>query len=87
MIVDDDEAILDVLGQYMKIIGLDAVGASSGEEALSLFQKDHFDIVVSDIKMANMDGLTLLGEVKRIDPEILFSSLQAIPPSKQSWRP
>lgn len=79
LIVDDDEAILDVLGQYMKIIGLDAVGASSGEEALSLFQKDHFDIVVSDIKMANMDGLTLLGEVKRIDPEILFFIITGYP--------
>ncbi len=79
LVVDDEEAIRDVLGQYMKIIGLDSVEAASGEEALSMFQKGHFDIVVSDIKMANMDGLTLLGEVKRIDPEVLFFIITGYP--------
>ena len=79
LVVDDEDAIRDVLGQYMKIIGLDSVEVASGEEALSMFQKGHFDIVVSDIKMANMDGLTLLGEVKRIDPEVLFFIITGYP--------
>ena len=79
LVVDDDAAILDVLGQYMKIIGLDAVCAPSGEEALAIFKKDRFDIVISDIKMANMDGLTLLGEVKRIDPDVLFIIITGYP--------
>ncbi len=79
LVVDDDPAILDVLGQYMKLIGLDTVCATSGEEAMSAFSKDHFDIVVSDIKMANMDGLTLLGEIKRIDPDILFIVITGYP--------
>ena len=79
LVVDDDEAILDVLGQYMRIIGLDVICAASGEEALTEFKKDRFDIVVSDIKMANMDGLTLLSEVRRIDPEILFIVITGYP--------
>ncbi len=79
LVVDDDAAILDVLGQYMNIIGLDAVCAASGEEALTAFRKNHFDIVISDIKMANMDGLTLLGEIKAIDPEVLFIVITGYP--------
>jgi len=79
LIVDDDAAILDVLGQYMKIIGLDAVCAASGEDGLKTFRKDQFDIVVSDIKMANMDGLTLLGEIKKIDPDVLFIMITGYP--------
>ncbi|HQL01236.1 MAG TPA: response regulator [Smithellaceae bacterium] len=79
LVVDDDPAILDVLTQYMKLIGLDAVSAASGEEALAAFKKNHFDIVVSDIKMANMDGLTLLGEVKRLDPDVIFIVITGYP--------
>jgi DNA-binding NtrC family response regulator len=79
LVVDDDEAILDVLGRYMEIIGLDVVSAASGEEALKAFTKDYFDIVISDIKMANMDGLTLLGEVKSIDPDVLFIIITGYP--------
>jgi DNA-binding NtrC family response regulator len=79
LVVDDDHAILDILSQYMKIIGLDAVSAASGEEALKYFEKDQFDIVISDIKMANMDGLTLLAEIKKIDPDVLFIVITGYP--------
>ena len=79
LVVDDDPAILDVLGQYMKLIGLEPVCAASGEEALAAFKKNHFDIVVSDIKMANMDGLTLLGEIKRLDPDVIFIVITGYP--------
>ena len=79
LVVDDDEAIRDVLSQYMKMIGLDVVSAASGEEGLKAFSKGHFDIVISDIKMENMDGLTLLNEVKQIDPEVLFIVITGYP--------
>ncbi len=79
LVVDDDDAIRDVLCQYMKIIGLDAVCAASGEEGLKAFTKGHFDIVISDIKMANMDGLTLLNEIKQIDPDVLFILITGYP--------
>lgn len=79
LVVDDDEAIRDVLCQYMQTIGLDAVCAASGEEGLKAFTKDHFDIVISDIKMAQMDGLTLLNEVKQIDPDVVFIVITGYP--------
>ena len=79
LVVDDDSAILDILDQYMKIIGLDVVAVASGEEALAAFKRNQFDIVISDIKMAHMDGLTLLAEIKRMDPEVLFIVITGYP--------
>jgi DNA-binding NtrC family response regulator len=79
LVVDDDAAILEILEQYMKVIGLDVVCAASGEEALMAFKRDHFDIIISDIKMTNMDGLTLLGEIKKIDPDVLFIMVTGYP--------
>lgn len=79
LVVDDDPAILDILCQYMKIVGLDAVCANSGEAALKVFKKDEFDIVISDIKMANMDGLALLGEIKKIDVGVVFIMITGYP--------
>ena len=88
LIVDDDEAILDVRAQYMKIIGLDAVGASSGEDALSLaFQKDHLISSYRISKWPTWMDFNLLGEVKRIIRRFFFSSLQATPQFKPFWRP
>ena len=79
LVVDDDPAMLDILCQYMKIIGLEAVCVNSGESALKEFKRGVFDIVISDIKMANMDGLTLLSEIKRIDYEVLFIIITGYP--------
>jgi len=79
LVVDDDPSILDILGQYMRIIGLEAVFVSSGESALKEFKKGEFDIVISDIKMANMDGLTLLSEIKKIDYDVAFIIITGYP--------
>ena len=70
LVVDDDPVVLDILFQYMKMIGLEAICVNSGERALEEFKKGGFDIVISDIKMANMDGLKLLSEIKRIDYDV-----------------
>jgi DNA-binding NtrC family response regulator len=79
LIADDDPAIRDIVCQYMKIIGLQAVCVESGEAALKVFKKDYFDIVISDIKMEKMDGLTLLAEIKKLDYEIAFIMITGYP--------
>jgi len=79
LVVDDDPDMLDILSQHMKIIGLETVCANSGGSALKEFKKGEFDIVISDIKMASMDGLTLLSEIKRIDHDVLFIIITGYP--------
>jgi two-component system capsular synthesis sensor histidine kinase RcsC len=46
------------------------VSASNSKEALSLFEKDKFDVVITDLGMGRVSGFELAREVKRIDPAV-----------------
>ncbi len=69
LIVDDDLGLRAVTSQVLQEAGHEVVEAASAEEALDLFKKSLFYLVFTDIVMEEMDGLELLGEIKRIQPE------------------
>ncbi len=69
LLVDDEADIREVLGLYLADLGYEVLTAENGREALALFDREHPRIVLSDIKMPAMDGITLLGEIKARDPE------------------
>jgi two-component system response regulator AtoC len=60
LIVDDDPAIVKVLGSILAQDGIASVSAESGERALEIMDERAVDVVVSDLRMPGMDGLTLL---------------------------
>ncbi len=65
LVVDDDEQMLSSLLDVLGKTGHDVTGAASGPEALALAQQNPVDLVVSDVRMAGMDGIetiTLLTE-------------------------
>lgn len=70
IMVDDDEAILSVLGNALAILGYDTVLARSGEEALEKFKKEQFDILITDYMMPGLSGKELITAVKKIKPDI-----------------
>lgn len=69
LLVDDEEGIRKVLGISLADMGYDVITAESGEEALSLFEKITPPIVLTDIKMPGMDGVTLLRTIKELNPD------------------
>ena len=69
LLVDDEEGIRKVLGISLSDMGYDVVTAENGEEALSLFKKISPSIVLTDIKMPGMDGVTLLRAIKEESPD------------------
>ncbi len=70
LIVDDLTFIKMVLKDLVEKAGFRVVGeASDGEEALRLFEEKHPDIVLMDITMPKMDGLTALQRILSMDPE------------------
>jgi len=69
LIVDDEPTIVRLLDMSLKSDGYTTFTASSGEEALAVFEKQSPDIVVTDIKMPGMDGLELLKKIKDLDPD------------------
>jgi len=72
LIVDDNTLIRDMLSEFLLIQGIDTKCAENGIEALNLFLKYDFDVVLTDFKMPCMDGLTLADEIRKNAPETLI---------------
>ncbi len=70
LVVDDAENLLDLLIDTLNAIGYEPVGVTNGIEALEKLKSEQFDLVVSDIKMPQLDGLGLLEKVRTLYPEL-----------------
>lgn len=69
LVVDDEADIRLGLRMLMETIGIQAVEAADGREALDLFSQSPFDLVLTDLMMPGLTGAELLVEVKKIKPE------------------
>lgn len=70
LIADDLKFIKLVLRELVEKAGFRVVGeASNGEEAIDLYQDKRPDVVLMDITMPKVDGLTAMKEILKIDPE------------------
>jgi len=72
LLVDDDEQVCLSLGRNLERRGYEVTIAENGFEALSLIERDRFDIVVSDLVMRRPDGLGILQRSKELRPETPF---------------
>ena len=69
LIVDDLAFIKIVLRDILEKSGFRVVGeASNGEQAITMYQDTRPDVVLMDITMPGMDGLTALRQIRQIDP-------------------
>lgn len=70
LIVDDEVHVRDGLSEILQQEGFYVETAEDGNKALSLSMNKKFDLLISDIKMPEMDGLHLLDEIQKINPQI-----------------
>jgi PAS domain S-box-containing protein len=71
--IDDEPALLDSGAVFLERSGeLLVTTVTNGREALQLMEARHFDAIVSDYQMPEMDGIELLKEVRRLYPELPF---------------
>ncbi|MCI0480940.1 MAG: response regulator, partial [Candidatus Dadabacteria bacterium] len=68
LIIDDEEFIRDIVSECLTSTGHNVMTAESGEQAIELIKKNHFDITFLDFSIPNKNGLELLREIKMIDP-------------------
>jgi DNA-binding response OmpR family regulator len=69
LLVDDEEEFLKPLSQRLEMRGLKVTGATRGEVAVDLADKQNFDAIVIDLAMPGMDGLETLKKIKESHPE------------------
>ena len=67
LVIDDDRILADMLVQFLEKIGYEAVAAYGGQEGLDLFGRKKFRLVITDVQMPEVDGFTVLENVKRRD--------------------
>ena len=72
LVVDDEEPIIFVLRQILESEGYHVTAYHSAKETLQHFKRGAFQVVITDVRMSGMDGVTMLSEMRKIDPELQF---------------
>ncbi len=70
LIVDDDKAHLSMLETVLKSLGHSIECACDGGDAIKAAQNNPYDLILMDVRMANIGGIEALKEIKRINPAI-----------------
>ena len=69
LLIDDDADILISVGRYLREQGHQLHVAESGSQGLDILQRETIDVVITDLKMPQMDGFEVLRRIKKIAPE------------------
>jgi NtrC-family two-component system response regulator AlgB len=89
LIVDDEKNIRSHLATYARGSGYDVEAAADATEALAVIERRPIDVVLSDVRMAGMDGFALLAELHRRRPEtaiVLMTAYATVPDAVEAIR-
>jgi two-component system response regulator FlrC len=70
LVVEDDPSLREAIGDTLELAGRPYVAVDGGEAALKVLEEQAFSIVVSDVRMMPMDGITLLKEIRARLPHL-----------------
>jgi two-component system, chemotaxis family, chemotaxis protein CheY len=82
MIVDDSASVRQVVGIALKGAGYDVLEASDGKDALAKLTGQKIHLIISDVNMPNMDGITLVKEIKK-HPNYKFTPVMMLTTESQ----
>jgi len=71
LVVDDDEPVIVTIQGILELDGYVVTATSSAEQALELLGSQHFDVLLTDLRLDGMDGTALLREARRQSPDIV----------------
>jgi two-component system response regulator PilR (NtrC family) len=77
LVVDDERSMREILEIFLKSEGYNVSAANNGESALETMKHDHFDLIITDMKMPKVGGLELLKNVKEICPDTVVVIITA----------
>ena len=86
LVVDDEELMRGLLKEILTAGGYEVTAASRGKDAVFMFWKEQFDVVIADIVMPDMDGIEVLLAVKEAKPEIPVIMITGYPSEETKAR-
>jgi DNA-binding response OmpR family regulator len=72
MIIDDDEDTTNLFNLYLEYNGYNVDAYTNPIDALNNFRKNNHDLIILDLKMPKMDGITLYQKIKEIDDKVII---------------
>lgn len=69
LVVDDAKGVHEMLRTLFETLNVEAAFAFSAIEAIGLFKKASFDVVLTDVRMDKIDGITLTRKIRKLDPD------------------
>jgi DNA-binding NtrC family response regulator len=79
LVVDDEPSMRELLTEYLNDFGYEVACAANGQEALKYYKETPFDVVISDLVMTPVDGMELLSEIQKFDPDAVFIMITGHP--------
>lgn len=70
LIVDDENELRDAISENLELCGFEVVSSKSGNEAIEILKNSDFDLILSDMRMPDGDGITLLDAVRKSNPKL-----------------
>lgn len=70
LVLDDEPTITEMVSEMLSILGCRTVGCTVPAQALEMLQKHHFDLILSDIRMPEMDGRQFYAAVRQQNPDL-----------------
>jgi DNA-binding response OmpR family regulator len=64
LIIEDSQQIMETVVDYLELEGLECDCAYDGQQALALVANEHFDVIVADIMMARLDGVSAVRQIR-----------------------
>jgi two-component system response regulator PilR (NtrC family) len=89
LVVDDEAGYREVLQAIFRAEGYEVSTARNGREALACLKKDRCDLIISDVRMPDMDGIELLRLAKEIDRDIgvvLMTAFGTIATAREAFK-
>ena len=77
LVADDNNLIREMISEFLSSMGMEVTAAKNGKEALNFFKNKKFELVITDVEMPEMDGISLLKEIRKVDkviPVLILSS-------------
>ena len=70
LVVDDEEAVRDLIVKTLTMADYEVNSAADGQSALDALKDTDFDLLITDLRMPGMDGLTVIRQARRLSPSL-----------------
>ncbi len=75
--IEDDQRMRELLKEILSRNGCSVFTAKNGEEGIGLLERRTFDLIITDLKMPDIDGITILSKARELNPENLVIVITA----------